>query len=226
MQIIQNVPAPAEAIEIARREFDGTGLSIVFDVFLNLKNDWRMGETNPDLQCVFIDLEACAREHALVRKGCTYTASTWFNILYTIFHEAAHAHQLIKHPEKIAQLDVHTAEILDAAAHKQALDKLCNWAEHGSIPELTRWGWLGLRLRELLNALYASNPQDISDEVDCIGTSACAYADAVVHIYPNFENQSIQSLFEEIDRGEFGAIINGRRFLNAYEFLAVHCESY
>jgi hypothetical protein len=225
MDIVQNVPAPPEILEIARRELTETNVSVIFDIGLNLGDDWRMGEFMPDLNCILIDLEACARDYALVSRGCTYVATIWFNLLYTIFHETAHAQQLIRYPDRMKELNENAIAILDNAAHKQALERLYEWSENGSIPELTRWGWLGGRVKELLNALYATMPNEISDEVDCLGTTACAYADAVVKIYPNFHGQSIEALFEEIDRGEFGAKINGRRYLNAYEFLAVHCET-
>jgi hypothetical protein len=224
MNIIQNVSAPEEIIRITREEFGDTGLSVIFDVGLNLDGRWSMGETNPNLKCVFIDLEACARDLAMIQQGCTYLSTVWFNILYTIYHESAHAGQLIEHTAKMEEIDDHLYDILDNAAHKQALERMYEWSESGSIPELTRWGWLGIRMRQLLNELYGRKPHEIADEVDCIGTEACAYASTVVDIYPNFEGQSKETLFKEIDRGEFGVVINGKRYLTAGEFLAIHCE--
>jgi hypothetical protein len=224
MQIIQNVSAPEEIIRITREAFEGTKRSVIFDVGLNLGGDWRMGETVIDSELVFIDLEACARDYTLVSRGCTYLACVWFNVLYTIFHEAAHAHQLLQHTARIKEIDAHAYEILDNAAHKEALERMYSWAENGSIPELTRWGWLGLRMRQLLNELYPVMQREISDEVDCLGTEACAYAEAVVDIYPHFNEQSRDLLFEDIDKGEFGKVIKGKRYLTAGEFLAIHCE--
>jgi len=97
------------------------------------------------------------------------------------------------------------------------------WAESGSIPELTRWGWLGTRIMALFNNLYAQRPHEISDEIDCIGTTACALADIVLHMYPDFRQEGVE-LLDAIDKGELGVKVNNKRYLTAAEFLAVHCE--
>jgi len=169
---------------------------------------------------ITIDVAECVRQLDWVRKlGMFVTHNIWFNILYAIYHEGVHAWQCLQEgwTEGLpADADI---DMLEQEAHEKALDAAFEWFNHNSLPNLNSMGDLGLEIRRLRNAMYASNPH-IEDEQRVWGTDAAGRADTFAILNPDSGGGDAECLFNRIDEGSFGCVINGIRYLRAKDLIA------
>ena len=151
-----------------------------------------------------------------MEKGIMYIPNVWFNLVFTLFHEVAHAFQLEEDPE-LAKLDVLPKDHEDDA-NTIAEDSLLEWAKEGIIPQLNEMGWVGDQVKALLNKLYAQTPQAVLDEMAVEGTTAVANALHAALMSDQYENkEDMKQLLEAIDEGFVGVKVDGKRYLTAYD---------
>ncbi len=238
MEIIQHVEAPDGLVQLIEDHYEtitavdkvlligGTPLG---DVSV-LQN--KMGVFVPETKFVVIDLKVCMENQQWMDKGMTYIANVWCNIIHTVFHEGAHARQMM---DGLIELDKATwdlqMEILDPEADVEALELTIDWfSEHQNIPSLRNFGWVGQQIKVLFNNLYSEAPDFINQEMEVWGAGMLALVAAqdpnlkgdIAHMnLPQAYKDApeIVRLIEAIDTGNAGMIVNGKHCLRVGEAL-------
>lgn len=174
--------------------------------------DGHLGIWVPETKSVLIDLAMCIGNTGWMEKeGLLTIPNAWYNLLYVTFHEAAHARNT---PALIQNLELQR-EVLENAAHQEAIDCMFEWLKVNPIPNLDDMGWMGIRLRAMMNMIYARN-QEIGNEIDAMNTPAVARADVFVKSH-KFSMSDVKCLFDRIDEGSMGMKIGGVRYLRPEE---------
>lgn len=218
--LFDNKGAPPELVRLAAsiiEEYE-TVTTIIFDAFIkDLKGN--LGGFNPTTETIVIDMGMCVIGHDWMKKGIMYIPNVWFNLLYTLFHETAHAIQLADDPS-LGVLDK-LPEEYEREADDMADRLLIHWAKSNAIPTLNEMGWVGDQIKEVLNKRYAQKPEEVSEELDLEGTDAVANALHAL-LASNVDEEDRAVILEKIDKREdVGVIIKGRRYLTAYEAINV-----
>ena len=240
MEIIQHVEAPAELVRLIEDHYKNIhvvdkvliigGMPLPLENVPLLKN--KMGIFVPGTRSVIIDMKACMTDQQWMAKGMTYITNVWCNLIYTAFHEAAHAHQVMDHVQDWDEATWEVQrEILDHNADIEALELTVDWfAKHQNVPSIRGLGWVGQQIQVLFNNLYSEAPDQISQEMELWGAGMLAVAAAQS---PNLKGDiemlslpqeykdapEIIRLFDAIDTGNAGMIINGKRCLRVGEAL-------
>jgi hypothetical protein len=206
------------ALDLIVTAFTNTPAEVII-VDANLPIDGHLGAWVPSTKSMLIDLGACIGNTGWMEKeGLLTIPNAWYNLLYTIYHEAAHARNT---PDLIIDLDL-KRDVLEEMAHAEAIDNMFEWLSVNPIPNLNDMGWMGIRLRAMMNMLYARN-QEIGNEIDAMNTPAVARADVFVKSHA-FSMPDVECLFNRIDDGSMGMVIGGVRYLRAEEtFYADDC---
>lgn len=170
---------------------------------------------------ITIDLAECVRQLDWVRKGMFVTYNIWYNILYAIYHEAAHAWQCQQEGWTNYLPEDADIDALEKEADEKATLATIEWFERNKLPDLKSMGDLGLEIKQLRNAMYAMEDPHIEDEQRALGTDAAGKAEVVAIVHPLFESEAKNRLFDRIDEGAIGCKINGVRYLKADEILAI-----
>lgn len=216
MQIIAHKDAPFVVTQLVTEIYEGitSVKEVIFNAFV-LPNNW-LAAFSPSDGRVIIDLGHCMTNKKWMEKGTTFIANVWMNILYSIHHELIHACQIMDNPELIQLKEVDPQ--LEEEAEAMAREAMYSWFEAGGkIPPLKELGWVGEQIAETLNGLFGAHPQAVLEEMDAWQVGAIAYADVVAATHDHFND--IPLLYDEIDKGNIGKMVNGRRFLTATEFL-------
>lgn len=217
VKIIDNKGAPPELIRIAHHAGAECKIleSVVFDAFIK-DLDGDLGAFSPDINTIFIDMGACLMKRAWMRKGIMYIPNVWFNLVFTFFHEMAHAFQL-EEDSALAKLTALPKEYEDEA-NVIAEDSLLEWAKEGIIPRLNEMGWVGDEIKGLFNKMYVQIPAEVTAEMDIEGTTAVANALHAALASSQYEDkEEMKQLFEAIDEGYVGTKVKGVRYLTAYD---------
>ena len=226
IHIIDNKGAPPELVRIAQRAGAECPIIqvVVFDAFIKqLSGD--LGAFDPETGTILIDMGACVLKKAWMRKGIMYIPNVWFNLVFTLFHEVAHAFQLEEDPALI-ELDV-LPEAYEDEANIVAEDSLLEWAKNGTIPRLNSMGWVGDQIKALLNKLYAQIPHAVLDEMAVEGTAAVANAMHAALASSQYADDAERAkLLEAIDEGFVGTKVDGRRYLTAYDAINTNHEAH
>jgi len=128
----------------------------------------------------------------------------------------AHAFQLEEDPE-LLEFETLPQEYEDEA-NTIAEDSLLEWAKEGVIPRINEMNWVGEQIKSLLNKLYAQIPHEVVDEMAVEGTTAVSNAMHAALVSPQYENEEdMHQLFEAIDGGYVGVIVDGKRYFTAYD---------
>lgn len=177
---------------------------------------------DPDAGEIIIDLAKCCEFKKFTDKGMMVIPSMWFNMLYALYHESAHARQLEEDPELI-KVD-HLPEIKEHAADLEAMDKLSKWSEKGTIPKIDEMGWVGEKIKELINMFYFDTHMrnDLLEELNINEVNGTIEVEAFMAHRDDFSEESYKTLCECIDKGEFGISLKGKRYLHADEFLSAN----
>ena len=217
VQIVDDVGAPPELIRIAYKAArECTKVKkIIFSTFIKeLSGD--LGAYDPENETITIDMGSCVVKKAWMTRGILYIPNVWFNLLFTFFHETAHAFQLEEDPGIIV-LDTLPQEYEDEA-NQIAEDSLLEWAKGNTIPKLNELGWVGTQIKSMLNKLYVQLPDAVNEEMEVEGTEAVANAlHAMLTIEDTEDAGSRKKVLASIDQGDIGVKVAGKRYLTAYE---------
>lgn len=216
IQIIMHEEVPPSIVQLVRKVYNSL-IRVDQVIFTSrcTQLEGRMAAFVPDTGSVVIDLDACVKDLRWMNKGASFIANAWFNLLYCIYHEANHARQVedgldAVHPEYMLEMDADT----------YALDDMADWALENQMPALENMGYIGNKLQQVLNRVYHKRPEVVDAELEVCG-KAVAIARAAANSCPNYKDidESVASLETAIDEGRLGVLINGERYLNAYEFI-------
>ena len=216
IEIVDERGAPPELIRLARdaavqcQKVD----SIIFGAFISDLNG-NLGAYNPDTQTIVIDMGQCLINRDWMEKGILFIPNVWFNLVYTFFHEMAHAFQLEEDPE-IAELDELLPEY-EEEANTIAKDSLLEWVKDGTTPRLNELGWVGDQIKVLFNKMYVHHPKAVLEEMSAEGTAAAADALHAILTKGVEDPEDRAKLIESIDEGLIGIKINTKHYLTAYE---------
>ena len=98
MEIVEHKKAPESIIIASQDCYKETPVEkIIFAADIKLNN--KMAIYNPNKQTVTIDLLECCRNAQWSNIGMLLIPNTYCNILYCVFHEAAHARQWSLNPD-------------------------------------------------------------------------------------------------------------------------------
>lgn len=162
----------------------------------------------PDTGSVIIDLDACVHDLRWMDKGATFIANAWFNLLYSIYHEAQHAWQIMA--ERAPN---------EEACDEYALDRMFEWCETHPLPQVEDMGYIGERIKVVLNGLWMKHASVVENEIRVCGVVA-AHAKIAAHKISHYEDQAQRAaLMTAIEEGQVGKIISGEPYLTASEFI-------
>lgn len=214
-------PGP-EAVRLAEEAFKG--FENVDKVIFTSNQIDKMGKFIPGTKSVVIDLERVVKNRDLViTKGMFLHIAIWCNLVYTIYHEAAHAQQFQQEGWAEIPQDM-DLEVVEAEAHAIAFDKTADWFISHEMPPIPEMGYLGRRIADHMNHLFAMGNPMMEEEVSLLKTQAAGRADVFTRLNGDFDGESESLLFDRIDEGAFGCLHNGVRYLKANEILAARWE--
>ena len=217
VQIIDIVGAPPELIRIAHKAArECTKVKkVIFSVFTK-ELDGALGAYDPKNETIIIDMGACVIKTSWMNKGILYIPNVWFNLVFAFFHEMEHAFQLEEDPDLIKMGSLPPQYEDDA--NQVAEDSLLEWAKNGTIPKLNEMGWVGDRIKSILNKLYVQLPNTVNEEMEVEGTEAVANAlHAILTSKNTKDEEERKKILKAIDDGDIGVKISGKRYLTAYE---------
>jgi len=217
VELVDNKGAPPELIYLADEAASKCSKvnKVIFDAFIKELDD-DLGAFDPVQGIIIIDMGACVLKKAWMEKGIMFIPNVWLNLVFTFFHEMAHALQLEENPS-LAELDVLPSQY-EIEANAIAENSLLSWVKDHTTPRLNELGWVGDQIKELFNKLYAQIPQAIIDEMAVEGTEAVANALHVVLASGQYEDKEDRAkLLKSIDEGLIGIRVNKRRYFTAYE---------
>ena len=225
VELIDNKGAPPELIYLADEAASkySTVNKVIFDAFIK-ELDGDLGAFDPVEGIIIIDMGACLTKRAWMKKGIMLIPNVWFNLIFTFFHEIAHASQLKEDPS-LAKLDV-LPKAYEEEANAIAENSLIKWVDTHTVPRLNELGWVGEQLKILLNKLYSQIPQAVNEELTVDGTGAAANALHVALANTQHEDAEDRAkLLKSIDEGLIGMVVNGRRYFTAYEAISMNYSS-
>lgn len=220
IEIITKIEPPQELIRIVNQDLADitTVEQILFDAF-HLEKDVLAG-FRPSNKLITIDLGKCLINTQFMKKGMAYIACAWFNMLWALYHEIAHAIQVEGKPE-LADLKEPSSE-LEAEAQEFTGESVVEWAENNKIPTLEEMGWAGEQLRFAVNITYPQRMgRNLLSEIDALNNGGIGLLDTIVAHHPKVSMIEHKSLCELIDKGEQGVIVNGQRYMDAKGFFSI-----
>lgn len=176
----------------------------------------RMGVWVPETGSIIIDIGACIRNTQWFQYGVFFHWNAWLNMLWTVFHEFAHAEQS-ENPD-CAGRDINE---LEEMATEWALDDVEDFvSKHPTLPPLNEWGWAKNLLQKCVNDLYWQHADVFNEEFSCLGTPAAANAIIAAKTSGRYkEVQSVVRLINRITEGDVGVMLNKTPYLTAREII-------
>ena len=223
VRMIDNLGAPPELVRLAEEEAKQTDVikTIVFDAFVHeIFTNNNLGALEPIEGIIVIDMGSCLTNKRWLKQGVRVVASAWFNLLYVLFHEVAHAIQLEANPWLAKEPFLPQRFEVDAA--EEANTRLLEWAKENTVPSLNEMGWVGEQLKNILNNMYAIDPEAAILEIELDGTEAVAVAMHAILASGKYDDREDRKrLLESIDEGYVGVKVNGARYLTAYDVVDI-----
>lgn len=216
---LEQAPAMLKALVVDEAKDISTIKSIIFGAYME-NMEGKVGMYYPATNALIIDMGNALKDMNLFNKGMMYIPSTWYILIFAIGHEICHALQFEAEP-KLIEYETLPQEY-DDEANEYGNEVMMQYAQaHGRVPEPEEMGWIGEQIIVMINDLYHKAP-DITDEVTYMRAGAAANLDELMATY-NVNNADDMELKEhtinDVDKGVIGIKIDGKRFLNAYEFL-------
>lgn len=223
VRMIDNLGAPPELVRLAEEEAKQTDVikTILFDGFLHeIFTGNNLGALEPVKGIVIVDMGACIMNNRWIKQGVRLVANAWLNLLYTLYHEVAHAIQLEANPWLAKEPFLPQRFEVDAA--EEANTRLLEWAKENTVPSLNEMGWVGEQLKNILNNMYAIDPEAAILEIELDGTEAVAVAMHAILASGKYDDREDRKrLLESIDEGYVGVKVNGERYLTAYDVVDI-----
>lgn len=217
VQIVDDAGAPPALISIAHKAASECSKvkKVIFSAFVE-ELDGDLGAYSPEQETIIIDMGACVAKKAWMDRGILYVPNVWFNLVFTFFHEMAHAFQLEEDPA-LVEVGALPQQYEDEA-NQIAEDSLLAWAKDNTIPKLNEMGWVGDQIKSVLNKLYVQLPDAVNNEMEVEGTEAVANALHAILTAGNIEDgEDRKKVLKAIDDGDIGVKVAGKRYLTAYE---------
>jgi len=220
LEIIVTQEPPKALIEIAEQELKDitTVEALLFEA--NFLKDKGTGAFFPEDKIIVIDPAECMSNFMFMRKGMMYIPSVWFNMLWALYHEAAHARQFMVDPniDKTYPLPV----FYEHAADLEARAKIGIWADGNPMPKLDDMGWVGKELKKMINLAYTQPEGDnLMAELDVYNTNGIGFVDMITAYHETIDTNQYTSLCEAVDKGDVGMIVDGKRCLDAKGFFSI-----
>ncbi len=224
--VIGTVAAPPMLLGIIEDAFKDLD-NVTFLVIAPKINDiqGRVGATQIDPDgnlMVLISLQNCVENTHWVDKGMLYIPNVWYNMLYAVYHEAAHCKQLAEDPELLNDFE-HALEIMEHAADIEAIERIFEWSKKNKAPSLREMGWAGSQIQLVLNSIYAQHPAVVDEELATMDTMIVAKAAVTAANADTLEtSEEMTSMIDHIKNGSMGTVLNGQCYLHAGEFFGLH----
>lgn len=220
MEIKLHVDVPPQLVkvidEICRQEPLIT--QVIIDAGIDPKlMHGRMGVFVRDTGSIVIDVAQCVKNTQWFQYGVFFLWNAWLNMLWTIFHETAHAESL-DNPD-CAGWDT---EALENLATEWALEDLQDYLDtHPMLPNFKEFGWAKDPLQKCLNALYPLHKPLFDEEFSCLGTPAAANAVIAAKTSGRYTRvDGVVRLLNRInEKKEIGVVVNNIPFLKASEII-------
>jgi hypothetical protein len=144
--------------EIVELYCEGTDVKEVI-ISLNVKefDTNEIARYVPRTKNIAIDLLKVFQQHTLRDHGMMYIPSKWYNLLWTFFHELAHAEQVMDNPAliKFADNGQQLPSMYEFIADENAINDMYQWTLTNPMPLLRNMGWIGQRLQEHINTRFS-----------------------------------------------------------------------
>lgn len=168
MNILERVAAPKRLIAIAKELLEDVDIELlVFDKWHPLpQHSNKVGCFVPALDAIIIYLGACLETATkIMAKGMTYHAAVWYEMLYALYHEGAHAAQKQVGAEHI------TPHLEEEASRMARLAIVENAHDYPDMvpPKIEEMGWVGEQLFKMMNSMLIKNPQFVREMLACNG---------------------------------------------------------
>lgn len=218
IEIIELEEAPSLLKSIAIDEAKGISTieHIMFGAYMNEPRK-DTSAYYPETHTITIDMGSALNSMALYNKGMMFIPNVWYTLIYNLGHEIGHALQFEASPELIQYKSL--PQELEDQANEYGKEMMTRWAQaNPKIPDLKDMGWVGKQLVVMLNAIYSQAP-DAVEEVDYIKIGAAAKLEDVLAIHDADDEALRERTTQDVDKGEIGIKVDGKRFLTAYEFM-------
>ena len=224
MEIIEHREPPKGFAEFAEEILGGVGCeSLVIGAHLDFMTEGRMSVLVLEKKCVVIDLAACGRDTRWMRRGAFYVPNVWFNLIYSVFHEAAHLYQMEEYGDEIHDIP---EAILEHSADLIAMDSIEVWIRETNniVPNLEDFGWLKGMMKDTINHMYSRGLPEIDLELDAMKMDAVARALAVQGLEET-DSQDLAALEPSRDKGLVVGV-GDELCLTTYGFLSIANEPF
>ena len=214
--ITKSKEPPEELIRVAEQEL--AEVATVKDLLFEAEflDDGAIGGFFPEDKMLIIDLGHCLTNQMFMEKGLMHIPSIWFNMLWALYHELAHAKQLMTNPNLSQEYPLPQAH--EHAADLEAMAKIRAWIADNQIPTLEEMGWVGEQVKHMINMTYSQDMgKQLVEELDILNIGGVVLAN-ILATHQDFSEKGQQSLYEMIDTGEIGVKVNNQRYLKAAEF--------
>ncbi len=220
IEIITKKEPPQELTRVVNQDLaDITTVEhITFDAF-HLE-EGVLGGFDPRDKLIVIDLGHCLTNTLFMKKGMMHIPGVWFNMLWALYHEIAHAIQVEGKPELADSK--RPSDELENEAQSFTEESIVEWAENNKIPTLEEMGWAGEQLRFAVNITYPqSMGQNLLSEIDALNNGGIGLLDTIVAHHPKVSMIEHKGLCELIDKGEQGVIVNNQRYMDTKGFFSI-----
>lgn len=227
MDVIGTVAAPPmllSIIEDAFKDLDNVSFFVIAPEINDIQGKVAATQIEPDGKLmVLISLQNCVESTHWVDKGMLYIPNVWYNMLYAVYHEAAHCRQFLDDPSLLADDSGQTHTIMERAADIEAIELMFEWSKKNKAPNLREMGWAGSQIQLVLNGIYAQHPAVVDEELATMDTTIVAKAAVTAANADTLEtSEEMTSLIEHIKNGSMGTVLNGQCYLSAGEFFGLH----
>lgn len=226
MDVIGTIAAPPMLLSIIEdtfKDLDNVSFFVIAPEINDIQGKVAATQIEPDGNLmVLISLQNCVESTHWVDKGMLYIPNVWYNMLYAVYHEAAHCRQLAKDPELMNDFE-HALEIMEHDADIEAIELMFEWSKKNKAPNLREMGWAGSQIQLVLNGIYAQHPAVVDEELATMDTTIVAKAAVTAANADTLEtSEEMTSLIEHIKNGSMGTVLNGQCYLSAGEFFGLY----
>lgn len=220
IEVVVTQKPPEELIRIAKHELKDitTVEALLFEAgFLKGKGT---GGFFPEDKIIVIDPAECMNNLMFMEEGMMYIPNVWFNMLWALYHDSAHARQLMVDPNINEEYPLPV--FYEHAADLEARAKIGTWSDDSPMPKLDDMGWVGEELKKMINLVYAQpKGTKLIEELDAINAGGVGSVDTITAHHETINANQYKSLCKAVDKGDVGMIVNGKRCLDAKGFFSI-----
>jgi len=172
---------------------------------------------------ILLDLEDIMFNKNRLTQHMLLLPAMWYSVLLVWWHELAHADQLESNPALALLPALPAKQELDADQY--ALERVLEWtSKQPTPPSIATMGWLGEKIRDMVNTLYHKYPT-LADELDYMYKGAAMYASQVTCI-GEFSDSALTELVNQVGEGKLGVVADdGNKFIDANDYFGICADS-